>query len=166
MVDKILNLGCGNDCYGTDRLDFKKTGATTLIHDLNKPLPFKSNTFNEVKAFAVFEHLSNCGNFVDEIHRVLKKGGKVKLTTDNASCILYHFKGDHNDYLSTYYENNRNKEDYHRQLFVPSHLKAYFKEFRNVKVEYFSLHSGLKGALLCLIPKRFGWSCLYLEAVK
>jgi len=140
--------------------------VTTKVWNLNKKLPFKENTFDKVRAYSIFEHLSNCGLFVDEIYRVLKKGGDVELITDNAGCILYYFGCDHNDYLIGYYGNNKHKEDYHRQLFVPSHLKAYFKKFKNVKVEYFYLQKGLKLLLLTLLPKRFGCACLYLIAEK
>ena len=33
---RILNLGCGNDMHGTDRVDLFKTPATTAVVNLDK----------------------------------------------------------------------------------------------------------------------------------
>lgn len=72
---KILNVGCGDQRYGTHRIDMFKTKTTTEVGDLNKKFPYKDNFFNEVYSNCVLEHLTDLENFVNECYRVLKVGG-------------------------------------------------------------------------------------------
>ena len=58
-----------------------------LLCDLDKIFPFKDETFDYVVAVEVIEHLENPWNFLREINRVLKKGGKLCLTTPNIHSI-------------------------------------------------------------------------------
>lgn len=168
MEKRILNLGCGPDMYGTDRLDFVKTPATTLVHDLTKPLPFPDETFDEIRAYGIFEHLKNCGNFVDEVFRVLKKGGKIDLVTTNAGYLVYHVLHDHNAYLEKEsYAKTRHPDDFHRHMFVPSHLKAWFKDFS--KIEFYRTGRNVKGFktfILKLLPFNMGYEGIGVIATK
>lgn len=165
--EKILNLGCGNDIYGTDRLDFKETDSTTLVHDLEKPLPFLSNTFDEIRAWRILEHIKNVGNFVDECYRVLKLNGKLDMITDNAGYIIFHVKSEHNAYLN-HKEYKKADDDFHRYLFVPSHLKAHFRRFKNINVSYEIRDNkkGWKKWLLKLLPYKLGYEELRLLCKK
>lgn len=162
---KILNLGCGHDKYGTHRIDFKETDATTQIHDLEKPLPFKDNYFDEVKFYNVFEHVKNCELIVNEIYRVLKKGGMLDLRTDNAGFLIFHVKSEHNSYLYVpgY---NKHPEDFHRYLFVPSHLKAHLKVFSKIKVTYLLKGNFFKRLILKLLPRPLGYEQIRVRAIK
>ena len=61
-------------------LDF--LGDVDVVHDLNvHPLPFKDNSFDEIHAYEVLEHLSSQGNFqfffaeFAEYWRILKPDG-------------------------------------------------------------------------------------------
>lgn len=74
-MKKILNVGCGNQVYGTERIDIVKTPATTRIHDLEKRFPYPDNTFDEVYSQYVFEHMKNPYSLLLEMNRVCKKGG-------------------------------------------------------------------------------------------
>ena len=49
---------------------------------------FRSNSFDFVITFQVIEHIINDEDFVREIHRVLKKGGKLILTTPNKKMSI------------------------------------------------------------------------------
>ena len=89
-MKRILNLGCGNETYGTDRVDYIKTKTTTKVADLNKKFPYPSNSFDEVYSCDALEHIRNLGNFAEECFRVLKKGGKLYIRTDNAAYLPYH----------------------------------------------------------------------------
>jgi hypothetical protein len=56
---RILNVGCGNDSYGTDRIDICKSKTTTKVADLEKQFPYKGSFFDEVLAKFIFEHMTN-----------------------------------------------------------------------------------------------------------
>ena len=140
---RILNIGCGNDMYGTDRIDLFKTPATTAVVNLDKEdLPYENETFDEILASGVLEHLKNIGHFEEEIFRVLKKGGVINLLTDSATYIFWHVlkRWEHNEYLNHYYQTDEFKhtknKDAHRHLFVKSHLKHLFSRFEKVDIKY------------------------------
>src|SRR3989344_7050752 len=85
MKKRILDIGCGNETYGTDFVDLYPSRKGVKKVDLHhQQLPYANNCFDEVYTKALFEHLINPGLFIKEVKRVLKKGGRVVLLTDNA----------------------------------------------------------------------------------
>ena len=52
------------------------------------PLPFDDASFDCVISFQVIEHIERDADFVDEIYRVLRPGGRFILTTPNAPMSL------------------------------------------------------------------------------
>jgi SAM-dependent methyltransferase len=65
-------------------LDLVPDHGVDVVHDLNVcPWPFADNTFNEVHAYEVLEHLGTQGDFrrffqdFSEIWRILKPGGHL-----------------------------------------------------------------------------------------
>ena len=168
MKKRILNLGCGNDMYGTDRLDFIKTKATTVVHDLTKSFPFPDETFDKIQAHGIFEHLKNPGGFVDEMFRVLKKGGEVDLITSNAGYLVFHVLHDHNAYLEKEsYMKTRHPDDFHRQMFVESNLRAYFKDFSHLMFSRTGRDvPGIKTWILKMLPFKMGYEGIRLIAIK
>ncbi|MFA5406137.1 MAG: class I SAM-dependent methyltransferase [Candidatus Nanoarchaeia archaeon] len=101
---KLLDLGCDDGDWslvlakkiGTKRLygidivsgqlrKADKKGLITKKADLNKKFPFKNNSFDVVHANQVIEHISDLDNFVSEVYRILKPGGYVVISTENAS---------------------------------------------------------------------------------
>ncbi len=71
-----LNIGCGKDIKeGYVNLDVVDYGGNR-IHDLNKfPYPYEENSFDEVYASHILEHLDNFHDYITEIYRILKPGG-------------------------------------------------------------------------------------------
>jgi len=77
-----LHLGCGNDykegyinCDWTDKVKVDK------IIDLEKPLPFKDNSVNEIIAYHVLEHINNFIPLMHELYRICKKEAIIKIKT-------------------------------------------------------------------------------------
>ena len=52
------------------------------------PLPFADESFDYVVSFQVIEHIKRDREFVREVHRVLKKGGKFIVSTPNRPMSL------------------------------------------------------------------------------
>lgn len=149
---KTLELGGGdNPLPGvTVNVDKRPGPYTSFTADFDEPLPITSDEFDGVVSRFVLEHLSwrKVRQFVAEIHRVLKPGGKVLVITadveaqvqwikdnpkgwddkpafESASCILF---GDQ-DY----------PENTHKNYMSPDIVRGLFLEagFVNVVVSAF-----------------------------
>lgn len=77
-----LNIGCGNnrmihtfDNKKFINADILPTLATDMIISLDKPLPFRNETFTQVVAHNVLEHVDNVIESLKELDRVLAPGG-------------------------------------------------------------------------------------------
>ena len=77
-----LHLGCGNDRRkGYLNCDLSKEINPDKILDLEKNLPFKKDSVDEVLANHVFEHITNFTQLMHELHRVCVNGAKIKIKT-------------------------------------------------------------------------------------
>ena len=137
---RILNVGCGTDTYGTDFVDMYPGREKVVKCDIEKGLPFKNGTFDEVYSKCIFEHLKNPFNTLVEMKRVAKKGGKVRVITDNGSYWVFALE---NRAHTGGYENGEHPDDRHYCFFTRNHLIHHFTkaglEVEEVKfVEYFS----------------------------
>jgi len=85
-----LNLGAGKDIRsGYLNHDIADLPGIDSIHDLNKyPWPWEQNSFDQIIAMDILEHLGNFVNAMEELHRILKPGGKVIIRVPywNHSC--------------------------------------------------------------------------------
>lgn len=71
-----INLGCGNLILDGQNHDLvKHRPEVNIAFDLNKKFPLENNTYDEVVCNDVLEHLDNPLETINEIHRILKKGG-------------------------------------------------------------------------------------------
>jgi len=78
---KKLNFGCGKDYKdGFVNVDRSRQVKVDFYLDLDIfPYPFKSNTFEYVRCWAVLAHLHNPDKALEEIHRICKKGAIIKI---------------------------------------------------------------------------------------
>ena len=75
-----LNLGCENDFWGDVRVDCIQTDAANYVIDLNRGLPeLQDNSFSEIRAFSILEHIHNLIFLMDEIFRVAKEGASLHI---------------------------------------------------------------------------------------
>ncbi len=165
---KILNVGCGRDYYGTDRLDIVKTEATTKVGNIEKGFPYPDNYFDEVYARSILEHIKNLDLFAKECYRVLKKGGKLFIRTDNAGYLPLHLlkSHEHNKTLDGG-SRNHNKDDCHYHLFVESHLDYLFSKFKNKEYDYiYAGRNWFFEILLIFLPKHLGAVHIEMRAKK
>jgi len=162
---KKLNLGCGEDYKeGYINIDLDPKVKADKHINFMKSLPFKSNSIDEVFTKNLFEHVPNPLNFLLEIRRVLKKGGRAVIITSNASYILYHWprkKAYHDSYNL-----GKTMNDQHYFLFQKGHLIAFTKKagLKLRRLDYYISNTNpgkdryaqkLLGAIL---SKKFGYS--------
>jgi SAM-dependent methyltransferase len=79
----VLDVGCGINKYpGAIGLDRNLSTNADVIADLDEfPFPFADNSFREVRAIHVIEHVKDVIRTMEEFHRVLAPGGRVFLVT-------------------------------------------------------------------------------------
>ncbi len=65
--------------FGSSKRDFLRCDA--------EHLPFKSNLFDAVISMGVVEYIEEPQNIIDELERVVKKPGKILLTTPNKTGL-------------------------------------------------------------------------------
>ena len=152
---RILNVGCGNDSFGTDFIDVYPLRPEVKKCDLDtEKFPYKDNLFDEVYSRSNLEHLTNPMNFFRESFRVLKPGGKITIITDNT--------GQHGwlgrVHLGNYeVEHKGFPEDRHHMLFTPTHLKNFFLKFGFVvkEIKYYDGSNDMRLWVLSHLNKRF-----------
>ena len=105
---RILDLGCGSGIYyqqlkqknnlvdGIDIADHsielcKIRGYNLCLKADAIDLPFENNTYDFVFSTEVIEHIENFNKMLQEVHRILKPGGRMILTTTNYSTSLFVF---------------------------------------------------------------------------
>ena len=76
-----LNLGCGRDIReGYVNLDKVGLEGVDVVHDLNVfPYPFEDNEFDEIYCSHVLEHVDDLLGVVEELSRISKPGGRIKV---------------------------------------------------------------------------------------
>jgi len=86
-----LNVGCGRDIKKDYvNLDKIKAKGVDVVHELNNfPYPFKDNTFDEIYASQIIEHLNNPEKFIKELWRISRKNAKILIGTVHFSspCV-------------------------------------------------------------------------------
>jgi ubiquinone/menaquinone biosynthesis C-methylase UbiE len=140
MNMKILNVGCGDDTYGTEFIDLYPARFEVIKCDVDKEkFPFKNNTFDEVYAKNILEHSSNIAHLFNEAKRVLKPRGKLVIITDNAGYWNFHMSFSKLHHLPLG-KAGHGSEDKHFALFTPQHLKNLFERFgfKVMKIEKFN----------------------------
>lgn len=72
--------------------DFQAREVPFQQADFNERLPFADGSFDVVYTIEVVEHMQNAYAFLKEIHRLLKPGGKLILSTPNTNHLVSRIK--------------------------------------------------------------------------
>lgn len=78
---KVLDLGCGKKKRaGAIGVDYSDRHNADIIHNLNIfPYPLKDDEFDDIYLDNVIEHLDDPMRVMEEVHRICKPGGQVKV---------------------------------------------------------------------------------------
>lgn len=147
---RVLDLGCGYNSHLLQKLAPRiKKGVGIDIHvttnnlpgnlkllksDINRKLPIKASSQDIVVALATIEHVNNPSFLLQEINRVLRKGGRVILTTpSNQAKPILEFLA-----FKLHLVSEEEIKD-HKQYFKIDTLPALLKDcgFRNIKTKSF-----------------------------
>jgi ubiquinone/menaquinone biosynthesis C-methylase UbiE len=90
----VLDIGSGGVQYNTKNcthitLDIVRGKPTTWGNA--ESLPFKADTFDFLISTELIEHVMYPRKFLNEVHRVLKPGGKMLLSTPNVATLANRF---------------------------------------------------------------------------
>jgi hypothetical protein len=87
-----LNLGCGEDYKEWYwNVDFHDHFKVDQVLDLNKlPYPFEANTFDEILAYHILEHLNNPFDIMKELHRISKHNAIIHIKVPHFSRGFTH----------------------------------------------------------------------------
>ena len=133
---RILNVGCGNDTFGTDFVDLYAMRKEVKVCALDTDVfPYKDNSFDVIYSRCNFEHLRNVVHFLEESKRILKKKGYVLVVTDNANYLGFAFSNGHHKQYKGYGD-----FDLHYGLYTPEHLETHFSQmgFKVIEFGYIS----------------------------
>lgn len=148
MVQKILELGCGNrKTPGAIGVDINPRSDADVIHDLDVfPYPFADNEFERIVCHDVLEHVGDFVHTVEEIWRIARPGAAIDVHGPFMSSVNYFSDPTHRRAFTSH------SFDY----FIPgsmAHEYGYSKAtFRLLSVEYdrdqIPYRRGLHGWLL------------------
>jgi len=79
----VLDVGCGiNKTPGAIGLDRNPNTRADVLADLDRfPFPFRDDSFREVRAIHVIEHVGDVMRTMEEFHRLLAPGGQAVIVT-------------------------------------------------------------------------------------
>ena len=86
-----LHIGCGNNpINGWLNSDYSPSSAAIIQLDATHIFPFKNDTFDYIFSEHMIEHItySNGLKMLNECHRVLKKNGKIRLSTPDLRFLI------------------------------------------------------------------------------
>jgi len=139
-----LNLGCGKVFKdGYVNIDIQQ--PCDLLQDLKSPLPFDSDSIDEVYS-ANFIHILSRKDWRElkkEIVRVLKPGGKCEITCHDFEYILNSFLEDRDGerwdwWLQTIFGAQLNEHDYIKNGFTYERLVLFLQEEGMINFERIS----------------------------
>jgi SAM-dependent methyltransferase len=78
-----LDVGCGINKYpGAIGLDRNPNTGADVVADLDRvPFPFRDDSFREIRAVHVIEHVADVIATMEEFHRLLAPGGRAVIVT-------------------------------------------------------------------------------------
>ena len=88
----IINLGCGLKRLESNgqviNIDSSEDSEADIIYDLNKGIPMRDNSIDEIHAYHLLEHIKEIITLMNECYRVLRKGGRMYIKVPQGDCAF------------------------------------------------------------------------------
>jgi len=159
---KKANFGCGTDVLdGYMNYDLYPVSDDIIKLDLNKKLPFDDEYFDEILLFHVLEHVVDAKSVFDEVLRVLKSRGCVKVKMPIRMNSIAHNRWCHNmNYFNVYTMdlrkyNNSGGSDYVKKRCDLVYLKS--NNTRSVVSWLYHVYSRCMSWMISIVKTEYEW---------
>src|SRR4030095_15154613 len=101
---RVVDVACGQKkLAGAIGIDSNPRSHADVIHDLGVfPYPFNNDEFEEVLCRHVIEHVPDVLAFVNELHRITRPGGRLKIVTPHYSNPDWATDPTHRNHFNSY----------------------------------------------------------------
>jgi SAM-dependent methyltransferase len=143
-----LDLGAGDveRAPGAIRADRSRAVRPDILLDAAAPLPIRSHSIDKVHCFDLMEHISDVPQLMAEIHRVLRTGGSVFITTPHFSCA--------NSWTDPTHQRHFGLRSF--DYFCEEHALSYYSEARfRIARRVLRFHGGLVDAIVRRLARRW-----------
>lgn len=152
---RILDVGCGIRKFpGSIGIDCNSASAADVICDLDRfPWPFEDRVFDRLRAIHVIEHVSDVVRTMEEFHRLVRPGGRVRIETPHYTDYSSFCDPTHKHHLNSfsfrYFGEDHGGFGYYteakfREIFRP-HKATGFMEMAGLRISGEPLPSLSKG---------------------
>ena len=102
--ERVLDVGCGIKKYpGSVGIDINPSTAADVICNLDRfPYPFADRSFDRLRAIHVIEHLSDVIRAMEEFHRLVRPGGRVRIETPHYTDFSSFCDPTHKQHLNSF----------------------------------------------------------------
>lgn len=138
MSGLVLDVGCGNNKFpGAIGLDSNARTKADVIANLDQfPYPFRDDSFGEIRALHVIEHVADVMRTMEEFHRLLSPGGRAVIITPHYTDFSSFCDPTHRSHLNSfslrYFGNDNAGYGYYtdarfREIFIHVRLLALWR---------------------------------------
>jgi SAM-dependent methyltransferase len=101
---RVLDVGCGiHKQPGAIGLDRNPASRADVLADLDRfPYPFADGSFDRLTAIHVIEHVDDVIRTMEEFHRLVRKGGTVRIETPHYSDFSSFCDPTHKHHLNSF----------------------------------------------------------------
>ncbi len=139
LTRRLIQMGFDVEACDLLPEQFKLANRECKKVDFNKALPYSNGSFDFIVCVEVIEHLRNPWHLISEFKRILKKKGKLIITTPNILSVLsrlrFLFTGEYANFIY---------DDLWKEIDNNTNLHGHINPITFVELEYILLKNGLR----------------------
>ncbi len=169
LLRLLYRFSGSNQWYSEKEYVDKLSNQKFIHHSLGYGIPFEDNSVDFIYSSHFIEHLykSETQKILVEAYRVLKKGGRIRITVPNLEYAISLYQSGHKeDFLEFFFPNSQNESKLgtHRYMYDFGLLKLLLENSGFVEIERFSYQTGHTPDIKILDNRPE--QTLFVEAVK